>query len=140
MRFYIDGNNMAGAVFGSGGGEVPRERIFLFLQGKKLPKQTTIVFDGPPFRTAVTGGPLRMIFSGNRSADELILSKLTSGDIVVTNDNELASRARVRSAGALSVSGFMTKIEPKAGNHEKPVRENDIEGWMKIFSEPEDGG
>ena len=140
MRFYIDGNNMAGAVFGTRGGEAPRERIFLFLQGRRLPKETTIVFDGPPFRTEVTGGRLRMIFSGNRSADELILSKLTKGDVVVTNDNELGSRARVRSASAMSVKDFMVKIEPKEVNREKPAREEDIEGWMKVFSEPEDGG
>jgi len=139
MRYFLDGNNLMGAVFRTAGGEDARERLFVYLQRKKLPKQTTVVFDGPPFKSAVENGPLRMLFSGARKADEMILSRISKGDVLVTRDRDLQSRARVRGAKLLETEDFLASIERKNTEGEKPARENDIEGWLKAFGEGGDG-
>jgi len=139
MRYFLDGNNLTGSVFKNAGSEGSREQLFIYLQRKKLPKQTTIVFDGVPFRTAVNKGSLRMVFSERGSADDLILSQIKKGDIVVTRDRELQSRARVRGAKILEPADFFRKVEPKGGGLEKPLQENDVEGWLKTFGANGDG-
>ena len=139
MRYFLDGNNLMGTVFRTAAAEDTRKKLFIYLQRKKLPKQTTVVFDGPPFKGAVEKGPLRILFSGTGKADEMILSRISRGDILVTRDRELQSRARVRGAKLLETEDFLAGIERKGTEGEKPARENDIEGWLKAFGEGENG-
>lgn len=135
MRYFLDGNNLAGAWFKSAGAEGSGEHLLIFLQRQKLPKETTIVFDGACVRSSVEKGALKVIYSGRRTADEVILERIGRGDVVVTRDRELQSKAKVRRAGFLEPGEFLEKIRPKDGGAEKPLREDDIEGWMKIFGE-----
>jgi hypothetical protein len=135
MRYYLDGNNLAGVIFGNADSEGTREQLFILLQRKKLPKSTTIVFDGHPFKSAVENGPLRIVFSQKKKADEVILSQIKRGDILVTRDRELQSSARVRGAKIIEPSEFLSKIEPKKTGGEKPLYENNIDEWLKIFAE-----
>lgn len=135
MRYFLDGNNLAGAWFKSAGKEGSGEHLLIFLQRHKLPKDTTVVFDGARPRPSVEKGALKVIFSGRRTADETILDRIGKGDIVVTRDRELQSRAKVRRAGYMEPEEFLDKIRPKEGGAEKPLKEDDIEGWMKVFGE-----
>jgi hypothetical protein len=137
MRYYVDGNNLAGLIFRSSS-EGVREKLFHLLQRKKLPKSTTIVFDGYPFGNSAGKGSRGILFSQKEKADDVIVSKLVRGDFVVTNDRELQSRAKVRGAKIAELAEFLSKIEPKDTSGEKPLRENDIEEWLRIFSEKKD--
>lgn len=139
MRYYIDGNNLAGVLFRRAKGERDRERALNFLLGKKKPKLMTVAFDGFSFGKSAPSGALQVIFSGNRKADEMILSKFKKGDTVVTNDLGLQHSVKTRGGKVMSVREFLEKIEPNTTQSEKPPSENEIEKWMEIFKKGKDG-
>jgi len=137
MTWYLDGNNLLGVLGLRGPGDT---RVLLVnrLLGMRLPKPCVLVFDGPPARevaSGASGGGLRVLFSGARSADDLIAERLGRGDRVVTRDRELGLRARDRGARPVGPADFFADLRParRAADGEKPQPGSDLEEWMRLF-------
>jgi hypothetical protein len=99
-----------------------------------------VVFDGPPPGPAVASefgiGSVRVVYAGNRTADELILSRVKPGDHVVTADRDLAIRCRGLRARTVNPREFLGGLKPAAAAHteEKPPDTAvDVDDWMKYF-------
>ncbi|MCX7830322.1 MAG: hypothetical protein N2445_04605 [Acidobacteria bacterium] len=135
MKYFIDGNNLGLFLFKEKKGADARSAILNFLLTRKIPKASIIVFDGFPFCSESDKGQLSIIFSKKRKADEIILEKIKRGDIIVSNDRELQYKCKTKGAKICDLNTFLSKSEMKIVKSEKPHLENDIEGWMKIFSE-----
>lgn len=137
MTWYLDGNNLLGAMGLRGPGDT---RLLLVnrLLGMRLPKPCVLVFDGPAapeVSAASSGKSLRVLFSGKRSADDLIAERLKRGDRVVTRDRELGLRARDREARPVAPAEFLGQLKParRAADGEKPAAGSDLDEWMRIF-------
>lgn len=137
MTWYLDGNNLLGAM-GLRGPSDARVLLVNRLLGVRLPKPCVLVFDGPPaseVSAASSGAVFRVLFSGKRSADDLIAERLKPGDRVVTRDRELGLRARDRQARPVSPSEFLAPLKPtrRTSDGEKPAAGSDLEEWTRIF-------
>ncbi len=138
MTCYIDGNNLIGGGRG-GRGEDARPLLLNRLLSLRLPRPCVIVFDGPPFSEGggMDGhGAFRLLFSGGRSADDVIAERLRKGDVVVTRDRELGLRARDRQARAVAPKEFLEGLRPLRfgpSSGEKPEPGGDISEWLAIF-------
>ncbi len=138
MKYFVDGNNLGLFLFREKSGVDLRSKILNFLLTRKIPNGTTIVFDGFPPLTENEKGKLAVIYSRKRKADEIIIERVKKGDFVVTNDRELQSKCRLKGAKIVDLSAFVSKTEIKRIDNEKPVKENDIEGWKKVFSKSDE--
>lgn len=99
-----------------------REGFLLYIKTARpfgsLRNEVTVVFDG---RKGVVSdlqhayAPVRVIFSRQDSADEMIVRLVTREEhpertIVVTDDRELAERVRAAGAKTLPVKGFFSSL------------------------------
>jgi len=137
MTWYLDGNNLLGALGLRGPGDT---RVLLVnrLLGMRLPRPCVVVFDGPPapeVTSASAGAGLRVLFSGTRSADDLIAERVGRGDRVVTRDRELGLRARDREARPVAPAAFFADLKParRGSDGEKPLPGSDLQEWMRLF-------
>jgi hypothetical protein len=137
MTWYLDGNNLLGALGLRGPGDA---RVLLVnrLLRMRLPRPCVLVFDGPPaseVASASGGAGLRVLFSGARSADDLIAERLRPGDKVVTRDRELGLRARDRRGRPVAPAEFFSDLRParRTPDGEKPEPGSDLDEWMRIF-------
>ena len=140
MTWFLDGNNILGVATSAPRGEGDREQLLHRLLRLRLPKPCTVVFDGPPPGPAVASefgmGSVRVVYAGNRTADELILSRIKPGDHVVTADRDLAIRSRGLRARTVNPREFLGGLKPAATTHgeEKPSDTAvDVDDWMEYF-------
>ena len=140
MAWILDGNNILGVASSAPRSEGDRERLLHRLLRYKLPKPCTIVFDGPPPGPAVSSdfqmGGVRVAYSGNRSADEVILSRARPGDVVVTADRDLAIRCRSLRAKAAAPKEFLAGLKPASRGQEREKPSDtavDVDEWMEFF-------
>lgn len=138
MRYFIDGNNVGVYLVRYKKNDDVREKTLNYILKRKIPKMTTIVFDGFPFCSENKMGQLIIIFSRDKSADEVIINKITKGDFVVTNDRELQEKCKLKGAKVLDSSAFISKIENKIEKSEKPEQEKNVDMWMKKFEAKDD--
>lgn len=138
MKYYIDCNNFGYHLFNSEKDSDIREKTLNYILRSKIPKMTTIVFDGFPFCSENKNGQLIVIFSRNKSADEVIVNKISKGDVVVTNDRALQERCKLKGAKVLDSSAFISKIEIKIEKSEKPEQEKNVDMWIKEFGAKDD--
>lgn len=148
MPYLVDGNNLAHVLGLAKGSLADRDACarvvsdFCAARGA----QATVVFDGP--RPAIGGAPhrprVRVEFSEDRSADEVILRKLegskTPRDFtVVTSDKSLGDRARHRGAAIERCHEFARRLSrpgPPGRGGEKPDRTpspNEVDAWLAVF-------
>jgi predicted RNA-binding protein with PIN domain len=150
VPYLIDGNNVMGAWGGprlgrDGRAEVVR-RVAAFCRSRGA--RATVVFDGAPLRADREGlelGPVSVRSAPpGGDADGVIRdiverSPRPAEITVVTSDKALYSYVKTR--GALAIrSQEWSRLEREAALHrpalatnEKPQREDDVEGWLKIF-------
>lgn len=140
MAWILDGNNILGVATSAPRSQGDRERLLHRLLRYKLPRPCTVVFDGPPPGPAVASdfqmGSVRVTYSGNRSADDVILARARPGDVVVTADRDLAVRCRARRAKAAAPREFLAGLEPAARGHEREKPSDtavDVDEWMEFF-------
>jgi predicted RNA-binding protein with PIN domain len=145
MPYAIDGNNLIGAVSRvSRPSEQQRKELVAavgaFLRATRA--RATIVFDG----ASETGrlrehlGSLTVVYA--RSADDAIVAMLRGARsakdwIVVTDDRELADRARELGARREATAGFLPRLrraEPGPGSERAPAV--DIADWEAYFADP----
>ena len=137
MRCYIDGNNLALFIFGKDEKTDVRTKLLNHLLRFKIPKLTTVVFDGFESINETSKGDFNILFSKNRSADQIIIERIKKGDIVVTNDRALQTKCKLKGGKSISLNDFLIGLKPKVEESEKPLFTSDIDEWMKIFSKRE---
>ena len=154
MPYLIDGSNLGGVLGGAAGsrsaGSVVRE---LLAWARERRGDVLVVFDGPERAELATAyGPLRMLWSGERAADDLIVERLGhrgDGWVVVTSDRELARRCRATGARVESVPAFLarsrragparpaTATRAEAATDKPPAHAEERDYWRRIFAEEE---
>lgn len=150
MAWLVDGANLGGRVGGAAGARAAAEVVRLLLVwARDRRAAVTVVFDGPAQpEVAEAYGALRVVWSGARSGDDVIVDRLRAGPgdrwNVVTADRELARRCRELGARVEAVDRFLTRIEdprrrsPTPGQAEietdkPPARAEEREYWRRIF-------
>ncbi len=148
-EYLIDGNNLIWQIpelknlqKDASKREHARERLVFVLQryfaGKKI--KVTVFFDGAPHTRF--GGNIRLKFSYERTADELIrkaIDKLKTkhAAAVVSSDRWISDYAKVNGCKTIRSSEFakMISSQSKKSNEEEIMRELRNYDWEDIFGE-----
>jgi uncharacterized protein YaiI (UPF0178 family) len=137
MSWVIDGNNLLGRAGASRDAADTKRQLVRTLANFARAKRTKVAcyFDGSePEHFGQHLGSVSIIFSGARSADDLIATKVATGNgwKVVTADRGLASRIQRRQVQVIDPGGFMAELEALPAREEKVVDEE----WLTWFSDP----
>ncbi|MCF7870944.1 MAG: NYN domain-containing protein [Candidatus Omnitrophica bacterium] len=131
LRFIIDGYNLVHKISKIKDSSTPCSDLILFIYKNKLTgsdnNEVWLIFDGgrPPYQ--INNFQYKIKFSGSESADDLIIKKVERVNnkkqiVVVTDDRQLAYRARSLGAKNISVDSFISKTKIK----EKKEKVKDI--------------
>lgn len=136
MPWLIDGSNVLGAMRVDRHGEESKRGLVRLLAGFARAKRTrvTCIFDGPePPSFARHLGAVSVVFSGHRSADELIVERAANGRgwSVVTSDRGLATRVQRRQVEIVAPATFIREMESAASSEE-----GSGDDWADYFSDP----
>jgi predicted RNA-binding protein with PIN domain len=151
VPYLVDGNNLLGSWGRSGRpGDRREEVVRRVAEFCRLRRARAIhVFDGAPFRGDVEApelGRVSLRFPEHGADADAVIKGLVSrarrpGElIVVSSDKALYSWCRTQGASVLRAHEWNRLerqllarggAEPDAA--EKPEREDDVEGWLKIF-------
>jgi hypothetical protein len=143
MPVIIDGNNLLHSLPSH---ERNRESVrrkaldTVRHEGMRL----TVVFDGPPPAGAPAVedlGRVTVRYSGNSSADELIL-RLLAGQarasewVVVSDDRALGAKARDRGATIKTLKEWRSRktAQPKQATREPRLSSHEVADWEAFFS------
>lgn len=147
MPVIVDGNNLLHSLPLSSRSRHGVRRLTLELVRSEKAR-VTVVFDGPP----PTGAPEReslgratIIYSGTRSADDVIVNRLPKGPdarnfTVVTDDRRLASRILQTGAQLKSLRDWRDKL----GRVKTPEKRDaslsptEVEEWEAYFAGRDD--
>ena len=133
MPWLIDGSNVLGASRQSD--DAKRQLLRLcasFARAKRT--KVTCIFDGPEPPSFARGlGGATAVFSGARSADELIVERAAQGRgwSVVTSDRGLAARVQRRQVEVVQPSVFIREIALASTTDERGG-----DDWTAWFSDP----
>jgi len=150
MPYLVDGNNLAHALGLACEGLADREATARIVASfcRSRGARAVIVFDGgapPGSLNSKTTGRVSLLYSGSRSADDVILrlvseSKTPRDFTVVTSDKSLGDKARHRGASTERAHEFSRRLGPKtaggdAGEGKTPPREtpDEINAWLAVF-------
>jgi hypothetical protein len=134
VSWIVDGNNVLGRL------RVPRDAaeskraLVRLLSSFARAKRTKVVccFDGAePEHFGKQLGGVSVIFSGARSADELIAARATRGSKVVTADRGLAGRVAGRHVTIVDPVAFAQDLESLPVEPEAAAAED----WIAYFSD-----
>jgi predicted RNA-binding protein with PIN domain len=133
MPWLIDGSNVLGSArLGDEGKRQLVRMLASFARAKRT--KITCVFDGvePPGFARHLGG-VTVLFSGARSADDLIAERAAGGRgwSVVTSDRGLQARVQGRHVAIVAPAAMMRELEAAAS-----VEERAGEDWAEWFSDP----
>jgi hypothetical protein len=136
MPWLIDGSNVLGAMRVDRHGEEGKRGLVRLLASFARAKRTriTCIFDGPePASFAKHLGPVSVVFSGAREADDLIAERAASGRgwSVVTSDRGLAARVERRQVEVVAPVSFIRQIEEAS-----TTETSGAEDWDAFFSDP----
>jgi predicted RNA-binding protein with PIN domain len=137
MPWLIDGSNVLGALRADLKAVEPkRELARVAASFARLRKtKVTCYFDGPePPSFARHLGAATIVFSGTRSADELIVERVHSGasGYVVTSDRELGARVGGRRVKVIDAAQFVRELQEL----ERDPDTSPAEDWNAYFSDP----
>lgn len=133
MPWLVDGSNVLRGERESDGAkrELVR-RLASFARAKRT--RVTCFFDGPEPASFARGlGSVTVVFSGSRTADDLIVERVRGGRgwSVVTSDGGLAARVRGRHVEVVSVQQLMAELDRVGRDAAEPD-----EDWERWFSDP----
>lgn len=139
MPVLIDGNNLLHRLPQDqrSRSEV-RRRVLDLVRREGV--RVTVVFDGPPppgtpSREAL--GPVTVEYAGTRTADAVILGRLAAGRAaqatVVTDDRDLANRARRAGARVRGVASWLDKLATPPREKPGPLAADEVAAWEEYF-------
>lgn len=136
MPWLIDGSNVLGAMRADRHSDEAKRALLRLCAGFARAKRTkvTCIFDGPePHSFARNLGGVVAVFSGGRSADELIAERAAQGRgwSVVTSDRGLAARVQRRQVEVVQPGVFLREIELASTTDEAAG-----DDWAAWFSDP----
>ncbi|MEA2338590.1 MAG: hypothetical protein QOE82_2597 [Thermoanaerobaculia bacterium] len=137
MSWVIDGNNLLGRAGASRDASDTKRQLVRSLANFARAKRTKVAcyFDGSePEHFGRHLGSVSVIFSGARSADDLIAKKVAigSGWKVVTADRGLAVRIQRRQVEIIDPGVFMSELEALPQGEEKVADDE----WLAWFADP----
>jgi len=137
MSWVIDGNNLLGRAGASRDAADTKRQLIRSLANFARARRTKVscYFDGnEPENFGRHLGSVSVIFSGARSADDLIARKVVTGSgwKVVTADRGLAARIQRRQVEIIDPGGFMSELERLPQGEEKVAGEE----WQAWFADP----
>jgi len=145
MPYLIDGNNLAHSLPGNASDRSEVRRLAL-QRVRSSQGRLTLVFDGPPPEGTPRReslGSVTVIYASPRSADEVILAALPEPQrarewIVVTNDRELAARARRSGAQTQHIAQFLTRCRASRPvvDEQRALTPSEIAQWEEFFATP----
>jgi hypothetical protein len=138
MPWIVDGSNVLGTLRADRHGDESKRELVRLLARFARAKRTrlTAIFDGPePASFARHLGAVTVVFSGGRSADDIIVEKTSAGSgwNVVTADRALAARIERRNVHVVAPATLMVEIESSGGDSE----DGGGEDWIAWFSDLE---
>jgi len=137
MAWLVDGSNVLGTMrLDRLSVEAKRELAALCASfARKKRTRVTCYFDGnEPPAFARHFGNTTIVFSGARTADELIVQRIEESDAnhtVVTSDRELATRVSRRRVRNVSAQEFVQELRAV-----RSEQSNADEDWQAYFSDP----
>jgi predicted RNA-binding protein with PIN domain len=136
MPWLIDGSNVLGAMRVDRHSDQAKRGLLQLLAGFARAKKTrvTCVFDGPePASFGRHLGGVTAVFSGARSADDVIVERAASGRgwSVVTSDRGLAARVERRQVDIVAPATFIKEMELASTGEERGG-----DDWSAWFSDP----
>ncbi len=143
VPIVIDGNNLLHSLR-----PAERRRRTVRSQVLEAVRRETmdvrVVFDGPPPAGVPPTehlGRVHVIYSGGRSADDVILELIPSGRpagqwIVVTNDRGLAARVRRLGASVRSLAEWRgRRLRPRRQRQSEPrLSSHEVTEWEEYFA------
>ncbi len=137
MSWVIDGNNLLGRAGAPRDTTDAKRQLVRALGGFARANRTKVAcyFDGPePDQLGKHLGCVSVIFSGARSADDLIIKRVATGGgwKVVTADRALSSRIARREVTVIDPGSFIHELESLPQRDERIVAEE----WLAWFSDP----
>jgi predicted RNA-binding protein with PIN domain len=137
MSWVIDGNNLLGRAGASRDASDTKRQLVRSLANFARARRTKVAcyFDGSePEHFGRHRGSVSVIFSGARSADDLIAKKVAigSGWKVVTADRGLAVRIQRRQVEIIDPGVFMSELEALPQGEEKVADDE----WLAWFADP----
>ncbi|MCF7886993.1 MAG: NYN domain-containing protein [Candidatus Omnitrophica bacterium] len=133
LQFIIDGYNLVYKIPEVKSSSAPCSDLLIFIHKNKLTgsfnNDVWVVFDGgrPPYQ--INNFQYKIIFSGQESADDRIIKKVEQAKnrkqiIVVTDDRQLAYRARFLGGKNIRIDEFISKIKKKEKKEKKEEIKN----------------
>lgn len=137
MPYLVDGSNVLGAMRVDRHGEEGKRGLVRLLAAFARAKKTrvTCVFDGPePPSFAKHLGAVSVVFSGGKSADDVIIERAANGRgwSVVTSDRGLAARVQRRQVEIVAPVAFIRDMEEAAASGDESAGGD----WDAYFSDP----
>jgi hypothetical protein len=130
VPYLIDASNLGGLLGGSTGARDAAAVVRFLAPWARGRSGVTVVFDGCPRpELAERYGALEVVWSGGRSADEVLveLARRRRAATVVTGDRELARRCREAGARVMPAAVLAERVEHphardgrRARDHDKP--------------------
>jgi len=152
VSYLIDASNLGGVLAGRAGARDAAGVVRFLLPWARAAGRVVVVFDGPAQAdVADRYGPLAVVWSGPRSADEVVLERARRRPgawTVVTDDRDLARRCRAagaRIAPARSLAARVVRPHPadrrRAGAAEKPAASREEQAhWRRVFGVAPEAG
>ena len=134
MSWVIDGSNLLGQARAD---VAAKRKLVQALAQFARARRTKVIclFDGgePEHFGAQLGG-VRVVFSGARTADDLIAKQVASGSgwKVVTSDRALAARVKRRTLQVVEASSFLRELESLPRSEST----GSAKDWSAYFSDP----
>lgn len=137
MSWVIDGNNLLGRAGAARDASDSKRQLLRALANFARARRTKVVcyFDGhEPENFGRNLGSVTVVFSGARSADDLIKQTVETGSgwKVVTADRALATRIQRRQVEIVDPGGFMSELESLPAGEERVAGDE----WLAWFSDP----
>lgn len=136
MPYLVDGSNVLGAMHADRHSDDAKRGLMRLLANFARAKRTkvTCIFDGPePHSFARHLGSVVAVFSGSRTADDLIIERAAQGRgwSVVTSDRGLAAKVQRRQVDIVAPVAFIRELELAATSEEAGG-----DDWSSWFSDP----
>jgi hypothetical protein len=161
LQVIIDGNNLLFAMHAHAPiPNVGRETLVRVVEkwARRRNDEVTIVFDGHRpgggLAQQLTSSQLDVQFSGNRTADDVIVALIQRtrdpGRIrIVTSDHAIRSEARHRRCGTTAADAFVGELfpaptspprpKPTGEKAKPPASTTERDEWLRLFGFTEDG-